>query len=110
MQPRLIRIRDIPHYLGMDINRFNKEVRPSLVAIPIGKQGIAFDRLDLDEWVEQYKHRNGHPAISRRNLWVDKKSPDYNYAMGSGLSTKKSSENEFAKVLAHIRSMEHKNT
>ena len=41
--PRLIRLRDAAHYLGMDPNRFNAEVRPYLTTIPIGKQGIAFD-------------------------------------------------------------------
>jgi hypothetical protein len=39
--PRFIRYRDAPAYLSMDRNRF-------LTVIPIGKQGIAFDRLDLD--------------------------------------------------------------
>ncbi len=60
--PRLIRFRDAPRYLGMDRNRFNAEVRPYVTEIPIGSQGIAFDRLDLDAWVEQYKSRNvtGH--------------------------------------------------
>lgn len=60
--PRLIRLRDIPHYLGMDPNRFNAEVRPYLIEIPIGKQGIAFDRIDLDAWVDEYKNRYGRPA------------------------------------------------
>lgn len=46
MQPRLIRLRNAPAYLGMDRNRFNNEVRPTLNEIPIGKHGIAFDRLD----------------------------------------------------------------
>jgi hypothetical protein len=41
--PRLIRLRDAPSYLGMDRNRFNQTVRPSLIEIPIGDQGIAFD-------------------------------------------------------------------
>ena len=50
--PRLIRFRDAPLYLGMDRNRFNAEVRPYLVEIRIGQQGIAFDRLDLDAWVD----------------------------------------------------------
>ena len=49
---RFIRLRDAPLYLGMDRNRFNDEVRPFLTVIPIGKQGIAFDRLDLDAWAE----------------------------------------------------------
>jgi len=43
----------------MDRNRFNNEVRPHLTNIPIGRQGIAFDRLELDAWVEDYISRNG---------------------------------------------------
>jgi predicted DNA-binding transcriptional regulator AlpA len=59
LMPRLLRLRDAPIYLGMDRNRFNKEVRPQLTEIPIGTQGIAFDRLELDEWIEDYIARNG---------------------------------------------------
>ena len=57
--PRFIRLRDAPGYLGMDRNRFNAEVRPWLTEIAIGIQGIAFDRLDLDRFAEEYKQRNG---------------------------------------------------
>jgi hypothetical protein len=46
----------------MDRNRFNTEVRPFLTKIPIGQQGIAFDRLELDAWVEDCISRNGRPA------------------------------------------------
>ncbi len=46
--PRLIRLRDAPNYVGMDRNCFNATVRPYLTEIPIGVQGIAFDRLDID--------------------------------------------------------------
>ena len=60
--PRLVRFRDAPAYLGMDRNRFNSEVRPYLTNIPIGRQGIAFDRLELDAWVEDYISCNGRPA------------------------------------------------
>ena len=67
--PRFVRLRDAPDYLGMDRNRFNRLVRPNLVVIPIGKQGIAFDRLDLDDWADQYKSRNGRPAARRRKPW-----------------------------------------
>jgi hypothetical protein len=55
--PRFIRLRDAPSYLGMDKNRFNREVRPLLSSIPIGAQGIAFDRLDLDSWADDLAHR-----------------------------------------------------
>jgi hypothetical protein len=64
-----VRLRDAPDYLGMDRNRFNRLVRPNLVVIPIGRQGIAFDRLDLDDWADQYKSRNGRPAAERRKPW-----------------------------------------
>jgi len=57
--PRLLRFRDAPLYLGMDRNRFNADVRPYITNIPIGRQGIAFDRLELDAWVDDYKSRNG---------------------------------------------------
>ena len=57
--PRLVRFRDAPGYLGMDRNRFNAEVRPALTEIPIGRQGIAFDRLELDAWVDDYVSCNG---------------------------------------------------
>jgi len=44
--PRLIRLRDAPYFFGMDKNRFNREVRPFLTEIRVGKQGRAFDRLE----------------------------------------------------------------
>lgn len=65
IQPRVIRLRDAPDYLGMDKNRFNEEVRPSLTEFNVGIQGIGFDRLDLDAWLDDYKHRNGR---RRKNL------------------------------------------
>ena len=67
--PRLIRLRDAPAYLGMDRNRFNREVRPFITSIPIGRQGLAFDRLELDAWVDDYKSRNGRPAARRNKPW-----------------------------------------
>ncbi|MCU7806057.1 MAG: hypothetical protein KZQ96_23015 [Candidatus Thiodiazotropha sp. (ex Lucinoma borealis)] len=59
IQPRFIRRRDASAYLGMDRNRFDSEVRPYLVEIPIGIQGVAFDRHDLDAWADHYKKRCG---------------------------------------------------
>ena len=46
----------------MDRNRFNREVRPYVTQIRIGIQGIAFDRLDLDVFADDYKRRNGRPG------------------------------------------------
>ena len=71
--PRVIRLRDAHYYLGMDRNRFRHEVRPYVMEIPIGPQGIGFDRLDLDAWWEQYKSRNGRPAARRNKPWDNHK-------------------------------------
>jgi hypothetical protein len=62
-------MRDAPAYLGMDRNRFNTEVRPGLTAVPIGAQGIAFDRLELDAWVDDYVVRNGRPGRKGVTSW-----------------------------------------
>lgn len=99
--PRLLRLRDAPRYLGMDKNRFNKEVRPWLTLIPIGIQGKAFDRLDLDAWVEEHKRRNGRPAArsERKKLWDTRNHQASPYVGRSGTSIKTSAEDAFARAL-----------
>ncbi|GAA6168342.1 hypothetical protein NBRC116591_21530 [Sessilibacter corallicola] len=57
--PRLIRLKDAPAYSGIDRNKFNAEFRPYLVEIPLGKQAIAFDRLELDDLIDHYIACNG---------------------------------------------------
>jgi len=104
--PRFIRLRDAPSYLGMDKNRFNRAVRPLLAAIPIGTQGIAFDRLDLDSWADDYKSRNGHPATQpeREKLWETKDRRVSPNGVGSGTSINSSEEHAFAKALEQATS------
>jgi len=107
--PRLIRFRDAPLYLGMDRNRFNDEVRPYVTEIPIGTQGIAFDRLDLDAWVDQYKSRNGRPGqlIGERS-WDVKERQGSSIGADSGTSTNGSEELAFAKALERVSSKKRK--
>ena len=103
--PRLVRLRDAPFYLGMDRNRYNSDVRPYLTEIPIGEQGIAFDRLELDAWADQYKSRNGRPGQPKgARLWDAKdRQASLNEGM-SGISTKASTDGEFVKALAQLNS------
>jgi len=54
----------------MDKNRFDREVRPSLTEFPIGDQGVGFDRLDLDDWFDEYKARNGRPGVDFRIILI----------------------------------------
>ncbi len=60
--PRFFRLRDAPSYLGMDkiasIAMCDLLYAPSRSAC----KGVAFDRVDLDTWADQYKNRNGRPA------------------------------------------------
>src|SRR5438874_7335401 len=102
--PRLLRLRDAPFYLGMDRNRFNAEVRPYLTEIPIGKQGIGFDRLELDAWVDDYKSRNGRPARKGDKTWDANASPASSCGPDTGISTSGCSGGEFARALAQLGS------
>ena len=88
IQPRLIRLRDAPAYLGMDRNRFNREVRPTLTELRIGRQGVAFDRLEMDAWVDHYMRCNGRPTSTLRgeSLWDASEARGSGIAAGSGIS------------------------
>jgi hypothetical protein len=112
IQPRVIRLRDAPAYLGMDPNRFNAEVRPYLIEIPIGSQGIAFDRLDLDDWFNQYKSGNGRPGKKAQGakLW-DKEFPQGSGNVAKrGTSGNRSEVSEFEKAVEQATSRKLKNT
>jgi hypothetical protein len=85
--PRFIRLRDAPTYLGMDRNKFNRDVRPTLVEIPLGGHGIAFDRLDLDAWADHHKQRNGRPG-QRSSVWDINECQDSPCVAMSGTSKK----------------------
>jgi hypothetical protein len=45
-RPRVVGLRDVPSYFGLDKNRFNREIRRLLTEIPIGRQGAAVDPLE----------------------------------------------------------------
>ncbi len=109
--PRIIRLRDAPRYLGMDKNRFNREVRPFLNEFRIGKQGIAFDRLDLDRWVDHYIQCNGrHGQHSGDQVWGAKKLPDSINGATFGMSIKESTACELQSLLAQAALTKRKNT
>ena len=102
--PRLWRLRDAPDYFATNIHRFNKEVRPYLTEIPIGKQGIAFDRLEMDAYIEHYISCFGRPAkYGGIKQWDAKKYRDFRNDMESGESIKKSLDKEFVKALEPAR-------
>ena len=75
----------------MNRNLFNTEVRPGLVTVPIGQQGIGFDRLDLDAWVDACKQRNERPRdLPGENQWVNETRQGSANEGTSGTSRKRS--------------------
>jgi hypothetical protein len=107
--PRLIRLRDAPIYIGMDRNKFNADVRPYLTEIPLGKQAVAFDRLEIDDWVDEYIERNGRPGRSKGDqLWDEKKHRASSNVKVSGTSTNASAGDEFARALEVLASKRQK--
>jgi hypothetical protein len=103
LQPRLIRMRDAPRYLGMTRDHFNALVRPHVTEIPFGRQCIAFDRLELDGWTEDYKKRCGRPVppvSNRRSTWdVHEHRGSSRGAKSGGLRRKSEAMAAFEKAL-----------
>ncbi len=102
MTRRILRLRDVPIYLGMDRNRFNAEFRPFLTEIPIGVQGIGFDRLEIDALVDDYVARNGRPAKKGRKPWDARQRPVLFKEAGSGTSTNALTGDAFNAALEHV--------
>lgn len=101
LMPRLVRMRDAPYFFGMDKNRFNREIRPLLTEIRVGKQGRAFDRLEMEAAAEDYKDRNGRPAADSERIkpWETADRQASSSVVGSGISTKCSEARAFARAL-----------
>ncbi len=97
--PRFLRVRDAHGYCGMSREIFNNEIRPYLVEIQIGTQGVAFDRLDLDDVLDDCKSRNGRPAKKGGRIWVGKEHQVSSKETGFGTSTRSYTDADFAKVL-----------
>ena len=108
--PKLIRLRDVADYLGMDRNRFNVEVRPDLTEIPIGSQGVAFDRVDLDAWADEYKAVRGRPP-EKEDICLEKECQGSSSEVKPGTSTSKLRDmGGFARAAARVISEKRKST
>lgn len=96
----------------MDKNRFNAEVRPYVTEIPIGSQGIAFDRLDLDAWADDYKSCNGHPGKMKEGgkTWGRKSLQDSKSVVTRGTSGRQSEIAEYEKARERAISLKPRDT
>jgi hypothetical protein len=69
LQPRLVRLKDAPGYLGIDRNTFNRLVRPDLKEVRFGR-AVLFDRVELDGVADSWLllNRCGSPSHDEEHL------------------------------------------
>jgi len=113
-------MKQAPSYVGMCAKEFNATVRPHIKEVAIGKQGVAFDRYELDEWVSKYMAERAvdkptlnaqhlrcsgrrHVMKGGRKTWLAKQSVASIRETESGTSTKSSTVLDFEKALDQIR-------
>ena len=97
-----MRLCDAPGHLGIDKNRFNREVRPYLREASWGKQTIVFKRLDIEAWADEYMRCNGRPGLpyDGGKTWDKKERLGSSSEKVYGTSTSKSTGDVFAKAVA----------
>ncbi len=112
VQPRIIRLKDAPGYLGMDKNKFNELVRPFVTEIRYGSMSVGFDRLDLDRWADEYMCRNGRPGKQKggNKPWPGKRSQGSSSVVRHGTLRSDSEEAEFEKAVEQAISKKRNNT
>ncbi len=102
--PRLVRFKLAPGYVGMNRNLYNELVRHFVTEIRIGKQGVAFDRLELDAWVDDYISRNGRPGLAEG----DKPWQSIKGTQSGGLVSLHQTDSEYDNLLGLKKSKKHK--
>jgi hypothetical protein len=102
--PRIVRFRDARHYVGMDRNRFNAEVRPHVTEIPIASRGSASTAMNLMLGCTSMSAATGVPHEKEQQNGTQIKYQDSPSGAGSGTSTSSCSGGEFARALAHLDS------
>jgi predicted DNA-binding transcriptional regulator AlpA len=98
---RLYRRAAAAKYLGMSTYTFDREARPNLTDVPIGKQGVAFDRVEMDAWVDHHIHANGRPA--KEELCQSERPASF-VEVNYGGSIKSSMESDYRKALELVAS------
>ncbi len=112
IQPKAIRLRDAPAYLGVNMNYFNDHIRPYLTELRYSTQMVAFSRDELDAFFDTMLIHNGRPAQALKGgeLWDAKQHRDFSREGMFGTSKKPSVEQELDKALEQATSRKRKNT
>jgi len=107
LQPRIIRAGQAPGYCGMCRAEFDKHIRPYLKEIKIGVQGIGFDRIEIDQALDDYiaRYSQSPKAVKGDESCKNVKGPRLvsSSSTVSGGSTRLSTEKGFAEALARAK-------
>ena len=101
--PRVVRQKDAPKYCGVNTNYFNRYIRPHLREIRFGPQMVGFDRIDIDQWIVDFKDNSGRLGHGKE----EENKPCRRILKSQGSScegkpgglTSESMEREFAKAV-----------
>ena len=105
IQPRVIRLKDAPAYLGVNMNYFNKHIRPHLPEIRYSVQMVGFDRLDLDSYVNETK--DVAASVPQQFGEVSWDADEHRASINGGqctTSTRRSEKREFIRALSRATS------
>ena len=109
--PRVIRLRDAPFYVGVDMNRFNRDFRPKINEIRYGNQSVGFDRLQIDAIIDDYINRSERPIDSTgEKLWGAKKHRASDQGTAYGTSINEPTVSEFNALAERVISKKRKNS
>jgi hypothetical protein len=110
LEPKWVRLRDVPAYTGMDLKMFNRLARPHLVEIRLSSKCVAFDKVDLDRWMDEYKSGNGLPPDRKggKSSWEGKEPRAYTGEAKSGISERPSVDANYWEALERASSMKPK--
>ncbi len=112
MTPIILRRKFAAEYCGMGVDMFDRIVRPNLREIRIGKKsrGVAFYRLDLDQWAADYAGAEGRPSNAKEDdQWVrNEETASPSEAISGGL-TSGSKGNQYEKAREQVFSQRLRN-
>ena len=106
----LVQLKDMPDYLSISKSTFDRWVRPNIPELRLGRC-VMFSKIEIQQWIANTKHCYECPDLSTKGdmIWDKKERPAaFTSVKVSGISTSKSTDGEFAKVLAQRKKQRQK--
>jgi len=111
VQPRIIRAGQALAYCAMPRPRFKEYIRPFLTEIPLGTQAIGFDRIEVDRVLDEYIKRDGRtPVVKENDKCKNVGQLVSSSSTASGISTRSSTVEDFAKAAKRATRKKQKNS